>query len=198
MKIAISMAALAASMLTAPTAAHAQRAPAAVIVVVDTGRIYRECTACRTAQTSLQSQMQTLQTRAQTLQQQLETEGKPIETAVTALNGRNPDAALQQRITAFQTRQRNAQQELARSQQNIQSIQANVLRQINAQLNPAINQVMTARGANLAVDVDATLGHNGALNVTNDVLAALNRALPSVSLTPLPQQQQQQQQPQGR
>ena len=143
--------------------------------------------------------MQTLQTRARTLQQQMETESQPLETAVRALNGKTPDAALQQRITAFQTRQRNAEQELARSQQNIQSIQANVLRQINAQLNPAVTQVMTARGANLAVDVEATLAHSGTINVTNDVLAALNRTLPSVSLTPLPQQQQQQQHPpQGR
>ena len=197
MKNLVSIAAVAASFVALPTVANAQRVPAASVVVVDTSRIYRECTACRTAQTSLQSQMQTLQTRARTLQQQIETEGKPLETAVAALNGKAPDAALQQRITAFQTRQRNAEQELARSQQNIQSIQANVLRQINAQLNPAVNQVMTARGANLAVDVEATLAHTGALNATNDVLAALNRALPSVSLTPLPQQQQTPQ-PQGR
>lgn len=198
MKILISLAALSAS-LAVPTAATAQRAPAAVVVVVDTGRIYRECTACRTAQTSLQSQLQALQTRQQTLTTQLRPEAEAIQTAVTALNGKQPDTALQNRIKAFQQREQQANQELSRSQQNVQSIQANVLRQINAQLNPAVNQVMAARGANLAVDVDATLAHNGALNVTNDVLAALNRALPSVSLTPLPQQQQQQaQQPQGR
>ena len=37
-----------------------------------------------------------------------------------------------------------------------------------------------------------------AINVTDAVIAGLNAALPSLSVTPLPQQQQQQQQPQGR
>jgi outer membrane protein len=113
------------------------------------------------------------------------------------LKGREPDAALRQRAQAFQQRQEQANQELTQSQQNLQSIQANVVRQIDERLNPAINQVMTQRGANLAVDVGATLAHSQAINVTAAVLAAVNAALPSVSVTPLPQQQQQPQ-PQGR
>jgi Skp family chaperone for outer membrane proteins len=187
---------LAASIIAAPSAALAQRAPAAVIVVVDTDRIYRECNACRTAQTQLQSQVTALQTRQQTLGNQLRTEGQAIQTAANALAGKQPDAALQARARAFETKQEQAQQELQRSQQNIQSIQANVVRQINVRLNPAITQIMNARGANLALDVNASLAHAPAVNVTNEVLAALNAALPSVSVTPLPQQQQNQ--PQGR
>ncbi|QDP18620.1 OmpH family outer membrane protein [Sphingomonas xanthus] len=172
------------------TPAIAQRTPAAVVVVVDTDRIYRECTACRTAQTQLQSQVTALQTRQQTLANQLRPEGEAIRTAVEALKGKEPDAALRTRAQTFQQRQQQANEELARTQQNIQSIQANVLRQINDRLRPAINTVMTQKGANVAVDVDATLAHGQAINVTNEVLAAVNQTLPSVSLTPLPQQQQ--------
>ena len=188
-------AALAASVLM-PVAAQAQRAPAAVIVVVDSDRIYRECTACKTAQTQLQGQVTALQNRSRTLEAQLRPEGQAIQTAANALKGKEPDAALKTRATNFQKKQSDAQQELQRSQQNIQSIQANVVKQIDAQLRPAINSVMVAKGANLAVDVEATLAHGQGLDVTADVLAAVNRALPSVSLTPLPQSQQQQ--PQGR
>ncbi len=195
MKHYLAAAMIAASTLAAP--AVAQRAPAAVIVVVDSERVYRECNACRTAQTQLQSQVTTLRNRQQTLETQLRPEGQAIQQAVQALNGKQPDAALQNRIKAFQERQEQANQELARSQQNIQSIQANVLRQINERLQPVINQVMTQKGANLAVDVDATLAHATQVNATNEVLAALNTALPSVSVTPLPQQQTQQT-PQGR
>jgi len=199
MKTILTIAALAASALAIPTAAVAQRAPAAVIVVVDSSRIYRDCTACKTAQTQLQSRVNTLQTRQQTLANQLRTEGQSIQTAINALAGKAPDAALRARAEAFQKKQDDANQEIGRGQQNIQSIQANVVRQINDRLNPIINQVMTARGANIAVDVDATLAHAQGVDVTAEVLASLNRALPSVSLTPLPQQpQQQQQQPQGR
>jgi Skp family chaperone for outer membrane proteins len=197
MKTQIAAALVAVSALATP--ALAQRAPAAVVVVVDTDRVYRECNACRTAQTQLQSQVQALRTRQQTLEGQLRPEGTAIQQAVTALAGKQPDAALQNRAKAFQQRQDQANQELARSQQNLQSIQANVLRQINEKLGPVINSVMTQKGANLAVDVDATLAHGQAVNVTTDVLAALNQQLPSISVTPLPQQQQQTQQtPQGR
>ncbi len=196
MKTMITLAALFASAAVLPSAALAQRAPAAVVVVVDTDRIYRECTACRAAQTQLQSRVTALQTRQTTLTNQLRTEGQPIQTAINALAGKEPDAALRARVQAFQAKQESAHRELATTQQTIQSTQANVLRQINARLNPVISQVMNARGANIAVDVGSTLGHAPAVNVTTEVLAALNAALPSVSVTPLPAQQQQQ--PPGR
>jgi outer membrane protein len=187
----LALVALGAVALTAPSVAPAQRVPGAVVAVVDTGRIYSECTACRAAQTALQGQVTSLQTRQRTLAQQLQTEGKPIQDAVNALNGKQPDAALQGRIRAFQQREQQANQELQTGQQRIQSIQANVLRQLNERLGPIINQAMTARGANLAVDVDQTLAHGTGTDITNDVLARLNSAVPSVSVTPLPQQQQQ-------
>ena len=187
-----------AAALAVPTAAQAQRAPAAVVVVVDTDRIYRDCNACRTAQTQLQTRGAALQTRQQALVNELRPEGEAIQAAIQALAGKTPDAALRTRVQNFQQRQEQANQELARGQQNLQSIQANVIRQIEERMRPVINQVMTQRGANLAVDVDATLAHAQGVNVTDAVLAGLNAALPSVSITPLPQQQQQQQQPQGR
>jgi Skp family chaperone for outer membrane proteins len=186
-----------AAAVVAPTAVQAQKAPAAVIVVVDNDRIYRECNACKTAQTQLQAQAQAFQSRQQTLAGQLRPEGQAIQTAIQALNGKDPDAALKKRVQDFQAKEQQANDELSRSQQNLQSIQANVVRQIEERLRPVINQVMTQRGANLAVDVDSTLAHSQGTDATDAVLAGLNAALPSVSLTPLPQQQQQQQ-PQGR
>jgi Skp family chaperone for outer membrane proteins len=197
MKNRIAAALFAATALAAP--AMAQRAPAAIAIVINTDRIYRDCNACRTAQTQLQSQVTALRTRQQTLETQLRPEGQAIQTAVSALAGKQPDAALQNRVKAFQQKQDQANQELSRGQQNIQSIQANVVRQINERLQPVITQVMTQKGANIAVDEGSTLAHSQATDATNEVLAALNTALPSVSLTPLPQQAQpQQQNPQGR
>ena len=72
-----------------------------------------------------------------------------------------------------------------------------MLRQINERLNPIVTQIMNARNANIALDVNATLARSNTLDVTNDVLTALNASLPSVSDTPLPQPPAQQQ-PQGR
>jgi Skp family chaperone for outer membrane proteins len=190
--------------LALPATAPAQRAPNAQIVVVDTDRIYRECTACRAAQTQLQGLGNQLQQRTQQLGQPIQTELQSIEQAAAA--ARNTTGAarttaetqISSRLQALEGRRTQAQQELGRMEQNLRSTQAHVIQQINVRLNPIINQVMQQRGANLAVDVGATLAHDRALNVTDAVLAALNQQLPSVAVTPLPQQpgQQPAQQPQ--
>ena len=186
---------IAASALAAP--AMAQRAPAAVVVVVDTDRIGNECTACRSASTQIQQREQQLRTRAQTLETQLQTEGKPIQDAIEALKGKQPDAALQQRVTAFQTKQRSAQTELQNSQRSLQSTQVHVNQQIGTRLRTIIGTVAAQRGANLAVSKDATLFSAQTVDITDAVLAQLNQQLPAVSVTPLPQQPQQTN-PQGR
>jgi outer membrane protein len=196
-------AAIAALSIALPGVAQAQRTPGAVIVVVDTDRIFRECTACKAAQTQLQGMVASARTRAQQLGQPLQTEAQSIEQAGAALRNQTgaaraaAESALNSRVQQFQTKQSTAQQEVARLEQNVQSTQANVLRQINERLNPIFTRVMDAHQANIALDVNATLARSNSLDVTNEVMAALNQQLPSVSVTPLPQAPGQQQ-PQGR
>jgi outer membrane protein len=204
---------LAAALIAAalPTAAMAQRVPPASVVVIDTDRIYRECNACRAAQASLQAQVTTLQQRQQTLGQPIQTELQSIEAAARAAQNASGAARttaeqqIQQRLQALRQQESTANQELQLLETNLRSTQAHVLQQINTRLNPIIQQVMTARGANLAVAVGATLAHAGGVNVTNDVLTQLNAQLPAVSVTPMPQAaapaqpaQPQQPRPQGR
>jgi len=182
----LSVTLIAATVIATPL--FAQAIPATRAAVIDTARIARECTACRAATTQLQSLENGLRTRAQTLQQQLQTEGRPLETAVNALNGRQPDAALQARITAFQAKERAAQQELANGQRNFQSTQANVNQQIGTRLIAVSGTVAQQRGANLVLDKSGALFSGPGLDITDAVLAALNQQLPSVRVTPLPQQ----------
>lgn len=180
-----------------PTTANAQARGG--VIIVDTANVLSNCTACKAAQTQLEQRQTTLRSRVQTLTQQLQTEGKPIQDAVDALKGKQPDVALQQRITAFQTKERNAQQEISNSQRQLQSTAAHVQQQVGARLIQIVEQSRARRGASIAVAKDSTLANDTSIDVTSEVLAALNQALPSVSVTPLPQaQQQQQQQPQGR
>jgi Skp family chaperone for outer membrane proteins len=187
--------ALAAIAFGIPAAAPAQKVGSPIIIVVDTERVYRECAACVSAQAQLQSQATALQTRAQALNQPLETEANAIRTAMAGKT--TPDAATQARITSFQNRQNSAQQELANSEQNFNRNRAYVAQQIQTRLNPIIQQVMTARGANLALETGATLAHAPALDVTADVLTQLNSQLPSVSVT-APAAPAQPAKPQGR
>ena len=179
-------AAAAALLIAIPGAALAQRAAPSSILIVDTDRILGTCTACTAAQTQLQAQLTALQQRSQQIQTQLRTEGTPIQTAVNALAGRQPDAALQTRITAFETRQQQLAQELQGRQQTLESTQQNVTRQIGGKLIAIVEQVRSTHGATIAIAKGTTLANDNAVDVTNEVLALLNQQLPSVSVTPLP------------
>jgi Skp family chaperone for outer membrane proteins len=184
MKTIISAAVVAAGLML-PTAAFAQAAP---ILIVDTEQVMTTCTACVSAQSQLQTKQTQLQTRAQTLQTQLQTEGAPIQKAVDALNGKDPDAALKQRITAFQTNEQAAQRELSNLQNNLQSSAANVQQQIGQRLVQIVEQVRARRNASVVVSKQSTLANSTAIDVTTEVLTGLNAALPAVSVAPLPQQ----------
>jgi Skp family chaperone for outer membrane proteins len=187
----------AAAALAIPAAASAQRAPAAVIILVDTGKVYNDCNACKTAQAQFQAQATAAQNRQKTLAGQIQPEHEAIQKAIDALGGKQPDATLRTRIEAYQKKSEDAQREMAAAEQNLQSIRANIIRQIDARFGPAVSQVMTQQGANIALDMDGTIAHGAGTDATAAVLAALNASLSSISVTPLPQQPAQQQ-PQGR
>jgi Skp family chaperone for outer membrane proteins len=192
MKTLLASAALAASMLV-PAAAQAQTIPGAVIAVVDLEKVSTECNACKAARATLQSQVTAVQNREKALSAPLETEGKAIQAAIDALKGKEPDAALQARIKAFDAKRQQGAQELANQQQQVQRNSAYVSQQVQAKLDPIYRQVMQRRGANLLLEITSTLASASQIDVTNDVLAALNAALPSVQTTAPAQQQ-----PQGR
>ncbi len=185
----------AAAAIALPAAAQAQAVPAATIAVVDLDKVTTDCNACKTANAALQSQVAAFRARQQALATPLETEGKALQTAVAALNGKQPDAALQARITAFENKRNQGAQELGRQEQQIQRNQAYIQQQIAAKLGPIYQQVMQRRGANLMLEIGTTLASASRLDVTADVTAALNAALPSVATTAPAQQQRQ---PQGR
>ena len=194
MKKLLVSAAFAASML-APPAAQAQAIPAAIVAVVDLEKVTTDCNACKTARATLQGQVNGLQSREKALAAPLETEQKSIQAAIDALKGAEPDAALQARMKAFETKRQQAAQQVTNEQQQIQRNSAYVTQQVQTRLNPIYQQVMQRRGASLLLESGSTLAASASLDVTNDVIAALNAALPSLQTTAPAQAQQK---PQGR
>jgi outer membrane protein len=182
--------------LAASTAAFAGTASAQQrggIIVVDSETIMETCTACRAATTQLQTQATAAQQFSTTLSQPLETEAKAIEAAAKALGAKaGSDAALQKRAQTFQQREASARQQLAQRQQTLRSTAQHVQQQIGRRLIAVVEQVRARRGAAIAINKNSTLANDNTVDVTSEVLAALNQQLPSVSVTPLPQQQQQQ------
>ena len=166
-----------------PSTANAQAIPPAVVAVVDLDRVQTECTACKTARDALKAQVLAQDNREKALAGPLQTEQQSLQTAVDALKGKDPDAALQARIRTFQTKMQSAQEEAARGRQQLQRNQAYIAQQVQAKLNPIYTQVMQRRGANVLVEQGATLATAQSVDVTNDVLAALNAAMPTLSVT---------------
>ena len=196
MKPLLISAALAASII--PSAASAQAIPSAVVAVVDLEKVTSECNACKTAAAALRSQATALQSRQTALATPLETEGKSIQAAVDALNGKEPDAALQTRAKAWQSKRDAAAQEITRGEQQLQRNQAYINQQVRDKLGPIYSQVMQRRGANIMVESGATLATATSVDVTNDVLTALNSAMPTIVTQAPAQATTQRKQPQGR
>lgn len=181
-----------------PSAAHAQAIPGAVVAVVDLEKVTADCNACRTAAASLRAQVASLQSRQQTLAGPLQTEGKSIQDAIDALNGKQPDAALKTRATAWEAKRQQAAQEVSRGEQQIQANNQYVQKQISEKLGPIYSSVMQKRGANVMVEIGQTLASGATLDVTNDVLTALNAALPAIQTTAPAAPTTRTNQPQGR
>lgn len=178
---------LLASVVTAalvPASAQAQALPAAVVAIVDLNKVTSECNACKTASATLRSQATALQAREKALGDPLQTEAKSIQAAIDALGSKAPDAALQARIKAFQTKQQNGAAELQKRQTDLQRTQAFIQQQIAAKLGPVYEQVMVKRGANVLMEMGSTLASRSVIDVTADVTAGLNAVLPSISTTP--------------
>jgi Skp family chaperone for outer membrane proteins len=197
MKRLLISASLAASAIL-PSAANAQAIPGAIIAVVDLDKVTSQCNACKTAAAALRSQATGFENRRQALAAPLQTEGKSIQAAVDALNGKEPDAALQARVRAFQAKQQQAEQELAGQQQQIQRNNQYIQKQIAEKLGPIYTQVMQKRGANMLVEIGTTLASGSALDVTGDVVAALNASMPAIQTTAPAAAARPQNQPQGR
>ena len=181
---------IAAAVSALAVAGPAQAQQRAAILVVDTDRVLNECTACKAAATQLQSQVTQGRTRAQQLETSLKPEAESLEKAVQALGGKQPDSALQARIASFRQKQQQGATELSNRENTIQSTQAHVQQQIGRRLVQVVEQSRARRQASIVVAKQSILANDTAIDITGEVLAALNQQLPSVSVTPLPQQQQ--------
>jgi outer membrane protein len=182
MKNMLMIAASAAALLV-PASAGAQAVPAAVIAVVDLENVSTNCTACKTATAALQSQVNAAKARQTALAGPINTEGQAIDAAAKALNGKEPDAALKARATAYQAKVQQAQQEMANREEQVRRNQAYIQKQIGDKLGPIYSQVMQKRGANVLMEVGSTLATSQSVDVTADVLAALKAALPTIATT---------------
>ncbi|MCA1196718.1 OmpH family outer membrane protein [Sphingomonas sp. R647] len=172
-------------------AAVAQTLADAKVAVVDVERVMSTCVACVAARGQLQTQQTQLQQYAQQQTAPLQTERTAIEAAIRAANGK-PDAALEQRVQAFQRRAEPIQRAISEREQTLRRNAQYVDQQVAERLAPVIEQVANQRGATVAMSKSTLLFAATSADITDPVLAALNQQLPSVqTVAPAPQQSQQ-------
>ncbi len=176
---------IALALASAATPVLAQQLPPAVIVTVDRQEMIATSAAAKAAQAELKPKADALNARLNQLRTSLSAEEKTLRDTQPQ-QGAAPAAvqAWQAKVRDFDTRRGQADQELQRRQAEIQQSEQWVVKQINDGAQPIISQIMRERGANIAVDEQVTIQHAAAIDITADVVARLDKALPKVSTTP--------------
>lgn len=184
MKMIFKAALLAAAPIVAiPAISHAQAVEGVAVADIQ-GAVQKSAafvTAMAQMKTTYAPQIATFEARSKALQAEM----TPMVTAFQAAQKANtPQATLQTQYTAIQTRQQAAQTELQRLSAPIARAQGYVEEQIGARLDGAIKAAMVARKVNLVLSPQATISYQPAVDITDAVVAELNRTVPSVSITP--------------
>ena len=182
-KFMLSLAIASAAPLAAvATPAAAQTLPAAVIIVVDMDQVFNTSAAGKGASAELKARAETLQARITSLNTQFGTEEQGLlKTRPTAPG---PAAtAWEAKARDLQTRKGTAEQELNGRNRDLQASRQFVAKQIFDAATPVIQAIMRERGATLVLPENATLQHAASIDVTTDVVARLDKALPRVSTT---------------
>jgi len=186
MKILFKAALLAAAPIVLAGQAYAQ---ASNVGVADIEGAVQRTTAYTTAVGQIRTTYATQITQLETRQKALQAELQPLITAFqTAQRAPNANqAALQTQLTTLQSRQQAAQAELQRLSQPIGRAQAYVQEQIagpdGAKLNAALKAAMVAKNVQLVIAPQAAISFQPTADITDAIVAELNKATPTASIT---------------
>ncbi len=179
---------LLAAALVAPAAIAAGSASAQVsgIAVANPEQAVANSRAWTTARGQIQTQYKTQIDQATARRTAIENELRPLVTAYQTA-ARAPgasEASLRPQAQAIQTKQQAAQQELGRLTQPAQRAEAYAIEQISAKLNDAVQAAVRARNVSLLLRPEAALFAQPAADITSSITAELDKAVPSVGITP--------------
>ncbi len=184
MKTMFKFAALVAAPFAFVAPALAQTLPPPVVIIVDMDRVIGNSAAGKQAQAELKTRNDAIQARVASLRTQFGTEEETLAKSQPA-QGAPPATvtAWQTKARDYQQRRQTAEQDLQKRGNDFQLSRQYVLKQITDATNPIITAVMRERGATIVLAEGATLQHAAAIDVTSDVIARLDKALPRVSTT---------------
>lgn len=183
MKHFLKSAALTAALLGG-TSVAAQAVPPATVILVDMDAVINTSAAGKVAAGELKTKADALQARVASLQTQFGSEEAtlqktaPPQTAAPAVL-----TAFQAKVRDYGTRRQTAENDINNRKRDFDASRQYVIKQLNDGAQPIISTIMRERGASIVLAEGATLQHTAALDVTPDVIARLDKAVPRVSTT---------------
>lgn len=168
--------------LVAPVAAQSRAAPASV----DLQKVVEGSTAYSTAISQINTTYAASFQQAQQLQQSANAQLQPLIQQVQAEQAKpQPNqASLQTLVTQISQIRDQTQAQLQQISQPIDIAKAFVGTQISDAIEPAVQTVARNRKVGLVVSREAVLFVDPANDLTNDVIAELNRTAPQVGIQP--------------
>jgi Skp family chaperone for outer membrane proteins len=164
-------------------------APAAAQVngigVSDPAIVVASSTALQSAYQQIGTTFAAQRTQLDQQQQQLTTLLRPFDTNGSGQLEDSERAALQSNASASQQVQ-TLEQTIAQTQQPIIAARVYAVEQIAQQLNPAVQSVVASNGVSIILSPQAVVYVSDAVDLTDEIVAALNQAVPTVS-TAVPQ-----------
>ena len=179
---------LLAAALIAPGAFAAGTATAQVggIAVADPEAAVANSKAWAAARTQIQTTYMTLIDQANARRQAIANELNPLVDAyqkAAAAPGAT-EASLRPQAQAIQAKEQAGNAELQRLTAPAQRAQAYALEQISAKLPDAVNGAVRAKSVSLLLRPNAALFANPTADITSAITAELDRAVPTVGITP--------------
>lgn len=160
------------------TSALAQNLPPAVIAVIDTQQIRRESLAGK----DFSRQVEVIQAEFQTKYNKISEELKKEEAELQNKRALMTPQAFEDARKQFAAKYQNAQQDLQERQRNINLAISKANNVLSRALLPIFQRITEARGANILVERSQIVLPAAKLDITSDVITALDKVLPSIDV----------------
>jgi len=170
------------AMLTSPVAAQSKTGIAVANYEAAVVRSQAYQAALEQMKTTYKTDIDATNARATALQ----TEMKPLVDAYNAAVQQPgaTQASVQPQAQALQAKRQAGQQELARLQQRVTLATAYVEEQVGKKLNDAIRSAMKVKKVDLVLQPQAVIAREPYVDITDSIIAELNKLVPSASITP--------------
>ena len=164
----------------APALAQGKKIPAAIVAVVDVNRVFRESEVGKDVQRQLDEYSRNIQAERKRLEEQLGKERDELKRQQSVLA---PDA-FAAKARDFETRVGEAQKLTQGRQQQFDRVTNNALNQMKQAMVPIFSDLAKEQGFNLMIEKAFTVFATDTVEVTNQVLQRLNRAMPKLAVPP--------------